>query len=174
MASRCYGSRSCRGVWRGSWSTRRGFAEAALALSACALIRAIRFLPFHRWVSWGSPSPRALATASSSVLHEMSVGAPTKGEIAPRPGLFRARVGPRLRLPDPLERAGALQILARYLDESIPDIAGLALLGEPAVTLGLGVQAFGFRHAWSSPCKGSIGVDNPLARKKLRTPCRYS
>src|ERR1700704_717208 len=96
------------------------------------------------------------------------------GEIAPRPGLFRARVGPRLRLLDPLERAGALQILARYLDESIPDIAGLALLGEAAVTLGLGVQAFGFRHAWSRPCKGSISADNSLARKRLRTPCRYS
>ena len=79
-----------------------------------------------------------------------------------------------MRLPDPLEHAGALHILARYLDECVPDVAGLALLGEPAVTLGLGVQAFGFRHAWSSPCKGSISVDNPLARKKLRAPCANS
>ena len=63
------------------------------------------------------------------------------------PGLFPVRVGLRLGLPDALEQAGALQILARNLDESLPDVAGLALLGEPAVTLGLGVQAFGFGHA---------------------------
>ena len=65
----------------------------------------------------------------------------------PWAGLFLVRFASLSRLLHPLERSGALQILTRYLDESIPDIAGLALLGEPAVTLGLGVQACGFGHA---------------------------
>jgi hypothetical protein len=77
----------------------------------------------------------------------MQAGQTENWSIAPWPSLLLVRVALLSRLLHPLERSGALQILARYLDESVPDIAGLALLGEPAVTLGLGVQAFGFGHA---------------------------